>query len=951
MATPFIHTSFGAGELSRNLYARVDLDKYHVGAALLRNFFVDYRGGASTRAGYEYIARAKSNGTPRLIPFSFSTTQTYVIELGNQYARFYANGAPLIGSSGVITGITNAAPGVVTFSSGTPADGDTVVIEDVQGMTQLNGRTFIAIGVVGSTCKLQDLNGNVIDTSAYGIYTGFGVADIVYELATPWFETDLPLLKFAQSADVMTLTHPFYIPRLLERLTASTFQITELVVGPQQAFPTGLVATPSKPSATGNMSGYVVTAVNSKGEESLPSFPAYALYDITSTNQNVPLQWTTPSGTPPTSYNIYKWGPVAPSSSGSSRHIMNSVFGYIGSSQVPQFSDNNIAADYTRAPPSFQNPFAPGEIEGLQITVPGSGWTDAEPPTLTFSGTGSGASGYGIIDDTGALSGTVLVTGGQWSANPTVAVVGGAGSGATVISTGISDTFDIYPSCCAYFQQRQVFAASINDPQTIWMSQVGNVFNFDESPAVLDSDAITIALASRQVNQIKSMVSMPSGLVLLTSGGAWLLSGGGNSLAVTPIDIAAQPQASSGANDMPPIVVNNDILYVQSRGSIVRDLVYNFYVQSFFGVDRSALANHLFFGYELLEWCYAEEPFRTFHVVRNDGQILVMTYVPEQEVYAWSHFDTNGQFISTCSVVEGQEDAVYVVTKRFLQGAWVNCIERLASRQFYGNVEFANALDCSLQTAQDEPNATLTLSAAFGDNVLATVDADIFTPDSVGNVIRGLLGGKAVVTNYLSPAQAVVTVERDGLGSPTFPIVPNSAGVPAPLLSGTWMIAPSLTTFNGADQLAGQTVSALADGQVINDVVVSSDGFFTLPQAASFVTLGLPFQAQLQTLYLDIGEPTIQGKRKLLPNVEVRLDTSRGVKVGGIDFDPRNLTELKDPSIIDYAVPAPLFSGDIFTPIFTEWSTKGEVFVQQDYPLPATILGLIPQVLLGDTQR
>lgn len=951
MAQPFIHTSFGAGELSRNLYARVDLDKYHVGAALLRNFFVDYRGGASTRAGYEFIARTKSDGTPRIIPFQFSTTQTYVVELGDEYARFYANGEPLIASSNDISDITNANPGVITFASTVPSNGDTVVVENVVGMKELNGRTFTVAGISGMTCHLLDLTGRPIDTSSYGVYISGGEVDVVYELATPWAEADLPLLKFAQSADVMTLTHPSYPPQLLKRLTASTFQIVPMVIGPVQDFPTALTNKPTHPDVSGNLSGYVVTALNSKGEESLPSFPTYALYSITSGVQQVGLQWTVPGGTPPVSYNIYKWGPVTPSTASSPEHIMNSVFGYIGSAQTPQFSDNNIAADYSRQPPSFRDPFAPGQIQGLEVTAGGTGWADAAPPTLTFTGTGGNASGYCIIDDTGAVSGTVLVTPGEWSANPTVTATGGAGSGATIVSTGITPLIGTYPSCCAYFQQRQAFAASDNDPQTIWMSQVGNVFNFDNSAAVLDSDAITVALASREVNQIKSMVSMPNGLVLMTSGGAWLLSGGGSSLAVTPIDIAAQPQASSGANDMPPIVVNNDILYVQSRGAIVRDLVYNFYVQSFFGADRSALANHLFFGYELLQWCYAEEPFRTFHIVRDDGQILVMTYVPEQEVYAWSHFDTNGQFISITSVVEGQEDAVYVITKRLLQGIWTNCIERLASRQWYGNVEFVNALDCSLQLEQRFPNATLTLFNAAGANILAMTDTGVFTEDDVGSVIRGLLGGKAVISSFLAANQILVTVERDGLGLPNFPIVPNSEGVPIPLTSGNWMMAAPTTVVSGLDQLAGQTVVALADGQVVSDLVVSVDGFITLPQAASFITVGLPFQAQLQTLYLDIGEPTIQGKRKLLPNVEVRIDMTRGIKVGGVNFDPRNLTELKEQSLIDYAVPAPLFSGDIFTPIFTDWGTKGEVFVQQDYPLPATILGLIPQVLIGDTQR
>ena len=59
--------SFNSGEWSPNLFARVDLAKYKAGAALLENFFVDYRGGASTRVGTEYITQAyKSSSQVRI---------------------------------------------------------------------------------------------------------------------------------------------------------------------------------------------------------------------------------------------------------------------------------------------------------------------------------------------------------------------------------------------------------------------------------------------------------------------------------------------------------------------------------------------------------------------------------------------------------------------------------------------------------------------------------------------------------------------------------------------------------------------------------------------------------------------------------------------------------------------------------------------------------------------
>src|SRR5205085_7610965 len=115
-------------------------------------------------------------------------------------------------------------------------------------------------------------------------------------------------------------------------------------------------------------------------------------------------------------------------------------------------------------------------------------------------------------------------------------------------------------------------------------------------------DALSGSLVSFQVNAIKSMVPMPGGLVLLTAKGAWQLtagSGANATIAVTPINATAVPQAYNGASDVFPIIINYDVLYVQAKGSIVRDLSYNLYAQIYTGSDISVLSNHLFFGHQI----------------------------------------------------------------------------------------------------------------------------------------------------------------------------------------------------------------------------------------------------------------------------------------------------------------------------------------------------------------
>src|SRR6266704_6728477 len=108
MGQPVIQTSFAAGEWAPSLFARVDLAKYHSGAALLRNFFVDHRGGAASRPGTKYILQTKSTSAVRLIPFQASFIVSYILEFGDGYVRFYNNGAPVLESAKTITGITKA---------------------------------------------------------------------------------------------------------------------------------------------------------------------------------------------------------------------------------------------------------------------------------------------------------------------------------------------------------------------------------------------------------------------------------------------------------------------------------------------------------------------------------------------------------------------------------------------------------------------------------------------------------------------------------------------------------------------------------------------------------------------------------------------------------------------------------------------------------------------------
>ena len=94
-------TSFVSGELGAKLDGRTDFAKYSTGAKTLENFLIHPQGSATRRVGTKFIAEVKdSSKKTRLIPFEFSTVQTYILEFGDQYMRVYKDqGQVLSGGS------------------------------------------------------------------------------------------------------------------------------------------------------------------------------------------------------------------------------------------------------------------------------------------------------------------------------------------------------------------------------------------------------------------------------------------------------------------------------------------------------------------------------------------------------------------------------------------------------------------------------------------------------------------------------------------------------------------------------------------------------------------------------------------------------------------------------------------------------------------------------------
>lgn len=335
--------SFAGGEISPEMFGRIDLDKFQTGLATCRNFITLPHGPARSRQGFRYILQAKySDRVCSLIEFSYSTAQTYTLEFGHEYVRFHTNGGTLLEASQNIETATKADPCEITITGHGYSDGDWVYVSGVEGMTELNGRYYIVANEATDTFTLQDLNGNDIDSSAFTTYTSGGTVGKVYEVATPYVEADVLDLHHVQSADVLTLVHPSYAPRELKRLSAANWTLTTISFVPNIAAPTSVSVVATVGTGTTTYT-YIVTAVSTTElEESVASGSASITNNLATSGNKNTISWT--GNADAIRYNVYK--------------ERNGLYGYIGQTDGTSFVDDNIAADVTRTPPEADNPFA-----------------------------------------------------------------------------------------------------------------------------------------------------------------------------------------------------------------------------------------------------------------------------------------------------------------------------------------------------------------------------------------------------------------------------------------------------------------------------------------------------------------------------------------------------------------------------------------------------------------
>ncbi|EKZ6351479.1 hypothetical protein [Klebsiella aerogenes] len=823
MAVSWIQPSFSGGEIAPSLYGRIDMAKYQVALRKCDNFIVRQYGGVENRPGTQFIAAAKyPDRKCRLIPFQFSTVQTYALEFGHNYMR---------------------------------------VIKD---------------------------GGLVLTTG-----------DVIYELATPYADSDVFGLKFTQSADVMTIVHPSYPPKELRRYAHDNWQIVD-------------VETKNGPFEDINV------------DESVTVYASGTTGTITLTASSAIF------GSEQVGKLFYLEQPA------------------VDSVPVWETSKTTAIDDIRRADSNYYRANTAGKTGTLRPShTEGMAWDG-------WGGTGSDDtgvqweylhSGFGIARITAVAGDGLSATADVISRIPENAV--GSDKASYKWARYAWNSVNGYPATIVYYQQRLYFAASSAYPQTIWASRTGDYKDFGKSNPVQDDDRIVYTYAGRQVNEIRHLIDVGS-LVVLTSGGEFVATGDQNKV-LTPSSFSLSSQGSNGSSDVPPIAVSNIALFIQEKGSVVRDLAYSFDVDGFQGNDLTILANHLFQKRSIVDWSFCIVPFSSAFCVRDDGKLLVLTYLRDQQVFAWSPQSSAGKYESTCGIGEGSEDAIYFVVNRTINGQVVRYIERLSSRQFTNDLD-AFFVDSGLSyDGRNTEGRTATISGGSGNwsyqvpYTLTMSGGSYFSAGDVGAQIQFPYTGTDPVDGTDVAMQLrcdIVSVESGNSVTIT-----ANRDIPAVLqntATTNWTMARQ--TFSGLDHLEGQTVNILSDASVEPQKVVTG-GAVTLEKPGGVVHIGLPINAQFETLDINInGQETLLDKKQLISTVTLVVNASRGIWAstpGGQWYEyPQREFEFYDDPVEDA-------TGKVEVKLDSIWEKNGRLKIRQTDPLPLSVLAVIPRITVG----
>jgi hypothetical protein len=524
------------------------------------------------------------------------------------------------------------------------------------------------------------------------------------EIVTPYLDSELSEISFAQSADVLYIVHKDHPPRKLSRFSAQGFFLEDVDFqdGPYLAEDeSGVTMNPSATTGqvtiTASSAVFIGTDVGRHIRLKHGSDWGYAKIDAVN-----PIQFTDADIA---AYDFVAFD-VTPGNDRISNHTHGMDTGelvrflddagglpgginagqdyyvYAVSATVLEFYNSRADALAGPAGPGIVNitSTGAGRITSSVIDIVAHGFTGGEGP-VTISTTGALPAGlsttktyfYGFVDansltlsesrggpivgiDDNQGGGTHSLNGGGPSPTCTATVkkdFGASGNADAwrMSAWGFASTLG-FPRTVSFHEQRLWFTSNPGAPQTLYGSASADFEHFlptETDGTIDDGNAIVYALASNQVNVIEWLIPSRT-LVLGASNANWTVQAAIAGEAITPTNIQIRQSSGRGSSGIIPVLVDDRVVYVSQTGLKVFTLGYSFETDAYAAEDLTLLAEHITAS-GITDMDFAPEPWSAIWCVRADGELITLTLIREQEIAGWGRHILGGDFVESYSDV------------------------------------------------------------------------------------------------------------------------------------------------------------------------------------------------------------------------------------------------------------------------------------------------------------
>jgi hypothetical protein len=831
-----LQPSFSRGEVSPFLFGRVDLSGWAQGLRTCRNFTVRPEGCVANRQGFGFVGNSVTSTSKgsSLLPFIFSATQSYVIEVGAGSAQVFSQGALVSSATVTITG------GTFTLSTHPPGYQIVFTTSAPHGLT--TGQNCTISGVVGSGAFAL-VNGtqtvaNVISTTQFtiwsplgnsGSYASGGALGGPLTFSTPWVAADLPLLRYSQSSDTLTVAHSKYPTYEIKRTSANSFTCLPAVYinGPflqQNTDGTTFVYASGKSGTVTLTSTAPIFNANHVG----------ALFQLTQQDLSQIDPWEPTKQFPATSIvgqyrraslKNYLAVSMVSSSPGTQNATGTSVPSH--SQGVQADGDGNVIVSigtggvnwlyqdsgfgvvlitgYT-SPTQVTGVVQPNYTGGpglLPIAVVG-GPQAVGGTSVQFSGNGSTTSFGPLTAGTTTDPSKLYVTIGGAYQPPALYSITAAGGNIVFLSPPATGTNNIqveqitalgqttfwafgafsadqgYAGAVSYFPDRLVLAATRKSPVGVFGSKTSIYHDFSVSNPVVASDGFSVFLNARQLNAISDLIPL-SDLLVGTSNITWRLWAGSTGTALGPLAIASTPQSYYGQSpNCASLLFGDSAIFPVFDGRRLRDLIYQFAFDKFMGQELTLYSRHLIpYGKQFQRLMYKpDSQGELVFGLRTDGVLLCCSYLREQQIIGWSRWDTQGSFEDICVVPETLLNntlgfSLYAIVNRTINGVQNRYVERLESREVNTVYDY-QFTDCNF--TYDGRNTSSTGMTLTGGTTWLAGDVGTLTASSSAGWAN-FISSDVTSNNEIWLFQTITftnSVEGDAIGVLTSAVLPGN---------------------------------------------------------------------------------------------------------------------------------------------------------------------------------